>query len=472
MMSNKIPHLRFHRRSLSARDPQSPEEINGQKQHRRLPDVPVQNLTNPQKNEHEFIRNENRSRGFSFSPSEERIKRNQQQNFVKSGSTPRFSSGPILPDNFGNNLSPKRSLSGRASPKLLHAPDNNLLPPSETRHTSFRRYNFRQTHQRSMGQIDSRVNGNHVSREKPPSFNSFDGTNAKVGSKPKPQRFDSTASEDSVSAEYPEDKSKFGSSGSLDYPKNLNKKSITDSRVMQRNQRSSSNSKTSLTMKGPITSPKMSNGKKLAPISSSSQAIILYCMENSRGDIASRIITRMAHKRDDFASFCANMSPEQWNEFIGSLRTYLNDVVAHLQSSEKIREISMYFGINQVPRRSIGFKADYFAVMANSLTTECVFLDGAAHQPTEAIEAWAELVELMFSNVRDGYYQQIRYLRRNSQCFNAMFSQSSDQSTDGSDLPPVAPSTTGTLIRQYSEMSLSQNNLEAQTPSPHQTQFF
>lgn len=40
----------------------------------------------------------------------------------------------------------------------------------------------------------------------------------------------------------------------------------------------------------------------------------------------------------------------------------------------------MNFGIAQVPRRSIGFKADYFAVMANALTTECVFLDGAAHQ--------------------------------------------------------------------------------------------
>lgn len=40
----------------------------------------------------------------------------------------------------------------------------------------------------------------------------------------------------------------------------------------------------------------------------------------------------------------------------------------------------MQFGINQVPRRVFGFKADYFAVMANALTTECVFLDGAAHQ--------------------------------------------------------------------------------------------
>jgi len=190
-------------------------------------------------------------------------------------------------------------------------------------------------------------------------------------------------------------------------------------------------------------------------------------MENARGDIASRVIARMAHKREDFSTFCANMNPEQWNDFVGSLRTYLNEVVSHIQSAEKIREISMYFGMNQVPRRNVGFKADYFSVMANSLTTECVFLDGAAHQPTEAIEAWAELVELMFSNVRDGYYQQIRYLRRNSQCFNAMFSQSSDQSTDGSDLL-TAPSTTGVMIRQCSEMSISQstNQVQPQRASP------
>jgi hypothetical protein len=25
-----------------------------------------------------------------------------------------------------------------------------------------------------------------------------------------------------------------------------------------------------------------------------------------------------------------------------------------------------------------------------------VFLDGAAHQPTQAIEAWAELIQIMF----------------------------------------------------------------------------
>ncbi|VDM37888.1 unnamed protein product [Toxocara canis] len=163
------------------------------------------------------------------------------------------------------------------------------------------------------------------------------------------------------------------------------------------------------------------------------QAIISSCMDNARGDIASRIVQRMAHKRDDFAQFLANLSAEQTADMVNSVKQLLTDVVKNINSPEKIKEISIQFGIDQVPKRGWGFKADFFAVMANALATECVFLDGAAHQPTETIEAWAELVELMFSNVRDGYYQQvIRYLRRNSHCFNSMFSCSSD--TDGGDL--------------------------------------
>lgn len=45
----------------------------------------------------------------------------------------------------------------------------------------------------------------------------------------------------------------------------------------------------------------------------------------------------------------------------------------------QIRQFSMTFGAAQVNWRSFGFKADFFAEMASALTTECVFLDGAAH---------------------------------------------------------------------------------------------
>ncbi|CEF68002.1 Hypothetical protein SRAE_2000266300 [Strongyloides ratti] len=220
---------------------------------------------------------------------------------------------------------------------------------------------------------------------------------------------------------------KTGSSGSLNiFTKNKNKKN--DRRIQNGIRSSSATSKTA-TNKRNVSPPKLIALKKIAPISSSSQEIIKYCMENARGDIASRIISRMAHKREDFALFITNLNTDQLNEFTGALRDYMNQVLKHVHSADKIREISMQFGILQVSRREWGFKADFFACMANSITTECVFLDGAAHQPTEAIEAWAELVELMFTNIREGYYQQIRYLRRRSQCFSGYFSQSQEVST-------------------------------------------
>jgi hypothetical protein len=42
---------------------------------------------------------------------------------------------------------------------------------------------------------------------------------------------------------------------------------------------------------------------------------------------------------------------------------------------------------------------------------EGVYLDLASHDWTETIEAWVELVDLMLSAVRDGFYEQTRQLR-------------------------------------------------------------
>uniref|UniRef100_A0A0N5AYB4 GLOBIN domain-containing protein n=1 Tax=Syphacia muris TaxID=451379 RepID=A0A0N5AYB4_9BILA len=158
-----------------------------------------------------------------------------------------------------------------------------------------------------------------------------------------------------------------------------------------------------------------------------SHAIITSCMDNARSDIAMRIITRTAHKRNDFATFCEALPHKEFLTFCNSVKQFLTDVVKHINSPSKISEISVQFGIDQAARRCCGFKADYFAAMADAIIIECVFLDGAVHPPTETIEAWATLVEPMFSNVRNGYYEQTRYTRKNN-----MFRQFSERSFDDS----------------------------------------
>ncbi|EFO14206.2 hypothetical protein LOAG_14318 [Loa loa] len=75
---------------------------------------------------------------------------------------------------------------------------------------------------------------------------------------------------------------------------------------------------------------------KSPSLSSNSQSIILFCMENARSDIALRIVQRMAHKRDDFAQFYGNLSNEQSNELIMGLKKFLNDIVQNITNSEKV----------------------------------------------------------------------------------------------------------------------------------------
>ena len=67
------------------------------------------------------------------------------------------------------------------------------------------------------------------------------------------------------------------------------------------------------------------------------QAIIRYCMENAKDDLASRIILRMYHKREDFANFSGALSNEQWQTIVGELKEYLKKIVASVDDASKVR---------------------------------------------------------------------------------------------------------------------------------------
>lgn len=104
-----------------------------------------------------------------------------------------------------------------------------------------------------------------------------------------------------------------------------------------------------------------------------------------------------------------------------------------LTDNEEVQRISEEFGEKFVLYRSSGFKPDFFASTADAMTTECVFLDCAVHQPTETLTAWSSLTTTMFSSVRDGYYAEMRRLRRASNYMNSNKNNISvDLSTDSS----------------------------------------
>lgn len=63
---------------------------------------------------------------------------------------------------------------------------------------------------------------------------------------------------------------------------------------------------------------------------------------------------------------------------------------------------------------NLGFRPEFFSTIADATIAECVRLDGGAHKRCETLLAWSQLMAVMFSSVRDGYYAQIRAQRRSS----------------------------------------------------------
>lgn len=49
--------------------------------------------------------------------------------------------------------------------------------------------------------------------------------------------------------------------------------------------------------------------------------------------------------------------------------------------------------------------------LADAATVECVFLDMASHQHADTVLAWSQFISVMFSSIRDGYYNALRAQR-------------------------------------------------------------
>lgn len=65
-------------------------------------------------------------------------------------------------------------------------------------------------------------------------------------------------------------------------------------------------------------------------------------MDNARGDLSTRVFTRMAHKREDFGRFCTNLSSEEYGIFHDEFRDYLRVVVKNLQNPVQVSSLRCY----------------------------------------------------------------------------------------------------------------------------------
>ncbi|KAI6217407.1 hypothetical protein M3Y99_01770200 [Aphelenchoides fujianensis] len=154
------------------------------------------------------------------------------------------------------------------------------------------------------------------------------------------------------------------------------------------------------------------------PLSKKDRQLISSCFANPHEILGRKIIKRTAEKRADFHSFYSTLTGEEREAVESGIKTLLKKAVVNIDFLDEIQRLSEEFGQNYVNYRSSGFKADYFAAVADSTITECSFLDNAVHPAHQTLAAFSQFVGIVFTSVRNGFYNEMRRMRRSSHSFS------------------------------------------------------
>lgn len=132
-------------------------------------------------------------------------------------------------------------------------------------------------------------------------------------------------------------------------------------------------------------------------MSNSQKQILRYCLANSKDDLGERIFRRVSDKNSAFKEYFEGLSRAEKVELADGLRQVVCNILSTLNlrqfivkmveqatDMESLESLSRNFGCSYA---NLDFKPD-FVQIANSLTTECVFLDAAVHPTTETLSAW------------------------------------------------------------------------------------
>ena len=80
----------------------------------------------------------------------------------------------------------------------------------------------------------------------------------------------------------------------------------------------------------------------------------------------------------------------------------------HHKCCFKIEKLSEDFGERFLKNRDKGFKADYFAAVADSTITECTFLDNAVHPADQTLMAFSQFISIVSEQKKQThFYEQI-----------------------------------------------------------------
>ncbi|KAK6043299.1 hypothetical protein COOONC_19196 [Cooperia oncophora] len=131
------------------------------------------------------------------------------------------------------------------------------------------------------------------------------------------------------------------------------------------------------------------------PLSVKMRRLISSCFANPHEMIGKRIMKRACDLRDEFATFYTSLELEQREELEENVKILLKKVVTNIDFVDEVTRLSEEFGQRFVELRSIGFRPDYFAIMADATIKECTHLDSAVHKAHTTTQAFSQFGALV-----------------------------------------------------------------------------
>uniref|UniRef100_A0A1I7XKJ5 Vacuolar protein sorting-associated protein 51 homolog n=1 Tax=Heterorhabditis bacteriophora TaxID=37862 RepID=A0A1I7XKJ5_HETBA len=156
--------------------------------------------------------------------------------------------------------------------------------------------------------------------------------------------------------------------------------------------------------------------------------------------VGRRIMKRACDLKLEFAGFYSTLLLEQRDELDDNIKYLLKNVVSNIDFVDEVQRLCEDFGQRFVKLRTEGFRPDYFAILADATIKECTHLDSAMHKAHMTTQAFSQFGGMVFSSVRDGFYNEVRRLRRASNSFCTVSSGSSRRkkvSIESVDVPSV-----------------------------------
>uniref|UniRef100_A0A914LQT3 Uncharacterized protein n=1 Tax=Meloidogyne incognita TaxID=6306 RepID=A0A914LQT3_MELIC len=141
---------------------------------------------------------------------------------------------------------------------------------------------------------------------------------------------------------------------------------------------------------------------------------IQQSFRNAKPIIGHKILKRASTLRNELKIFVNNLNNETTNKLEENIFRLVVNCVANVDFPSKVASNSFAFGEFFAQFCVFGFRPDFFSTIADAMVAECVRQDGGAQKRCETLMAWSLLMQFIFSNVRDGYYAEVRQQRRSS----------------------------------------------------------